>query len=495
VHPSSPSRGWPMRPPAAASGGVGGCLLLAVWASPGSPWRMTSYVQGPWTGDGSDVDPVAWVVTAVATVAALWALRWWPYLLVVSAALTVLACADVVPPDRPRAAASLAACAVVPAFVGVLGCAQGLARRRAGWAAAVVGLAIGARLFGAALAGATWLVLPSSLRTWQWALTLLGLAAVLPVAWWLRRGDPHAAGLPAEVPGGVPADVPVDVPAVPAAGAGTGSPAGRGRLPWRRLRPVGAALLALCVVLALPALDRARLSRVLGVSVDSLARHPYAETAVLGAVTVVAVSFAAALAGSWVLGGALAAATVQVAVAAPLLLGVATLALDGPARLLGVLLGVVLGLAAASTRWRVPAAGALGVLAAVAIFIAHAGTTGDPQKLVLQHRVVPALIVLVLAVAAATATLGALAPVLGRRGVLPVVLGPLASVLAVGGLQVLDATYLRDGLPESSVIAPVTHLATSGVLLLVAAAAVGGVGLAHQAGRAWQGPSRAGPGT
>jgi hypothetical protein len=86
----------------------------------------------------------------------------------------------------------------------------------------------------------------------------------------------------------------------------------------------------------------------------------------------------------------------------------------------------------------------------------------------------------VLAVAAATSTVGATAPELGRRGLLPVALGPLAALLAVSGLQTVNITYLHDGLPESSYLNPVDHLTTSAILFLVAGAAVSGFGLAQQ---------------
>jgi hypothetical protein len=353
-----------------------------------------------------------------------------------------------------RVATAVAGVAFALALVAVLACAQGLAGSRPGWAAAITGLAIGARLFGAALTGATWLVLPGNLRAWHLALAVFGLVVVLGAVWWVKGGDPSAAG------------------------SLLGDRAGD--LSWRPTRPVVAGTLALCTGLAVSYLTRQRLAGLLGVSVDALARHPAAETAVLGVVALVAAATAAGLAGPWVLGGALTAATVQVAVAGPVLLAVATLPLDWPARLLSALAGVALGLLSAATRWRVAVAGAMAVAAAIAVFIAYGATTGHPEKLASQHRVVPALIMMVLAVAAATSVVGAIAPELGRRGLLPVALGPLAVMLAVGGLQTVKVTYLYDGLPESSYLSPVNHLTTSAVLLLVAGAAVCNFGLAQQ---------------
>jgi len=437
-------------------GGVGGCLLLAVWGSPGYLDPVSPSVQGPWARPDTGVDLLTWFVTTVATVAALWALRWWPHLLALAAAVTVLLSADVVGPGHTRVVAGLADGAFALAIVAVLAGAQGWARTRPGRAAALAGAAIGARLFGPALAGATWLVLPGHLRAWHQGLAVLGLALALPAVWLLRGGDPSATGTPPDDRAGA--------------------------LSGRRVRPVAGVALAFCAAWAVAHVTRQRLASLLGVSVDSLARHPAAETAVLGAVLLVAAAVAAAAAGLWVLGGALIAATVQVAVSTPLLLAVATLALRGPAHPLGTLAGVALGLLAAASRWRVAASGALAVAAAVALFIAYGATGGHPQKLAVQQRTVPVLIILVLVMAATTCVVGATAPELGRRGLLPAASGPLAAVLAVGGLRTVNITYLHEGLPDSSYLNPVDHLTTSAVLLLVAAAAVAGFGSAQRLG-------------
>ncbi|RKF23734.1 sensor histidine kinase [Micromonospora globbae] len=137
------------------------------------------------------------------------------------------------------------------------------------------------------------------------------------------------------------------------------------------------------------------------------------------------------------------------------------------------------------------AAGTLAAGAATAVFIAYAATTGHPEKLAEQQRVVPALLLLVLVTAAATAIAGAAAPVLAPRGAVPAVLGPLVGVLTIGGLQTVQVTYLEDGLPVSSYLNPVFHLTTSGVLLLVAGAAVGGLGVAHHLAERWAERKRA----
>ena len=452
--PGQAVEGVTVRQSAAVLGGVGGCLLLVVWASPGYLGPVSPYVQGPWTSGAGEVDLAAWSVTALVTGAALWVPRWWPHLLVMAGALTVMLCSDVVGAAHTRVVTTLSGAAFALSLVAVLQCAQGLARSRPGWAAVVAGSAIGARLLGAALTGATWLVLPGNLRAWHLSLALLGLGMVLAAAWWLRSGDPSAAD--------------------PPAGDGT-----RGRS-WPRARPVIAVMVALAAAVAVSYLTGRRLAGLLGVSVESLARHPAAQTAVVGAVTVAVAVVAAAVAGLWMLGGALTAATVQVAVAAPLLLAVAALALQGPARLLGALAGLALGLLAAATRWRMALAGGLAVAAAVVVFIAYGATGGHPEKLAAQQSVIPGSIIMVLVVATATCVVGATAPQLSRRGLLPAASGPLAAVLAVGGLQTVNITYLHDGLTESSYLSPATHLTSSAVLFLVAGAAVGVFGFAQQ---------------
>ena len=453
---------------AAVSGGLGGALLLVVWASPGYLDPVTPHVQGPWApAPGQDIP--TWLVTTLATLTALWALRWWPHLLAAAGALTVLLCTQLVPQEHTRLLASLAASTFAIALVAVLGCAQGLARSRPGWAAVVAGTAIGARLAGTALTGATWLSLPDHLRAWHLALAGLGLVLALAAMWWLRHGDPAAAARPGEAGGTGDAAV-------------TGGTADAGALSWRRIRPVAGVALMLVAVLGASALDRQRLAALLGVSMQSLDRHPAAELAVVGAVTLVAAAIATAVAGPWALAGGLTAAVVQVAVGVPVLLALATIGPDTPALLLAVLAGAALGLAAAASRWRVAAAGALATAAAVVVFIAYGATGGHPEKLALQHHAMPALLLMAAMTAAATAVVGATAPPLAARGVLPAVLGPAATVLTVAGAWTVNITY-HDGDQPSGYLVSAPHLTTSAVLLLVAAAAVAGFGVAELAGR------------
>src|SRR6185437_10311584 len=112
--------------------------------------------------------------------------------------------------------------------------------------------------------------------------------------------------------------------------------------------------------------------------------------------------------------------------------------------------------------------------AVATLFIAYGATTGDPQKLAEQHTVTPAVLILVLCVAAAVAVVGATAPVLSSRGSLPVVLGPLAGFIAVGALQ---TTAASNGLANGAFTTEKLVIAV--VLLLVSGAAISGLGLAQ----------------
>jgi signal transduction histidine kinase len=241
-----------------------------------------------------------------------------------------------------------------------------------------------------------------------------------------------------------------------------------------------AGTLAVFLLVPLSFLTTQRLADMFGVTGGALYRHAYAATALVGAITLVTVTALAAVAGLWSLAGTLTAAVAQVAVAAPAILAVTALGYDDPARWAAAIAGAALGAVLAGSRWRIPLAAGCSVLAATALFIAYGATTGNPAKLAEQRAVVPAVLILVLCGAATGAVVGATAPVLAARGALPAVIGPLAGTLAVGGQQTIQITYLSGGEPQSSYLNPVYHLTTSAGLLLVAGAAIGGLGLAQQ---------------
>ncbi|GIF62284.1 hypothetical protein Ais01nite_03190 [Asanoa ishikariensis] len=444
--------------------GLGGCLFLVVATSPGyapvPPFIATPGLPG-YHGQG-------WLLALapiVVTVAGLCLLRWWPYLLLVAGLVGLpYVLGQLTTMTHPTLLSLGHTCAYPLAVVGVLACAQGLLSNASpGLGAALVGLAFGSRLFGSAMVGSGWLQGDLTRPAWHAGMIGTGFALIAPAVWLVRRGDRAAVG---------PPDV--------------------GPWHWRRLRLVIAAGLALCLVLSLSGLTTERMASLLDVSFSAVYRHPMVAVAVAGAITLVIGVCLAAVTGLWSLSAAIAVATAQVAVAAPLLLAYTALAWVGPLRWLGALAGALIGAAAASSRWRIPAAATLAAGGATALFIAYAATTGHPEKLADQHRVVPGVLLLVLVTAAGTAVAGATAPVLAPRGAIPAVLGPLVGVLAAGGLQTVQVTYVQeDGLPESSYLNPVSHLTTSAILLLAAGAAIGGIGVAHHIAERWAERKRA----
>jgi signal transduction histidine kinase len=436
---------------AAGAAGVGGAALLAVAAAP-------TYEHGPlgpslvtaWSSAGWGYSQVLLVALLLMTAAGLCLLRYWPYLLVMGGLLglpylgyELMPAMHRVPhiADWYRIGSPLVA-------IGVLGCAQALIRNgKTGWGAGVGAATVGAAVFGASLSGLTWLTDPP-LTGWHVGLTVLGLAAVLPALWWWRLGDPAAAGAP---------------------GVRLSS--------WSRLRLVLAGTAAVAIVSTVPViLTQYRIQILLDVSEAALARHRYVIGAVVGLTILVGVAVCAAVGGFWSLAGGLTAATVQVAAGVPILLALYTMAYAGPPRWIVALIGVVAGVAAAATRWRVPIAGGLTVLSAGAMFVAVAATGGRPEKLADQHKTVAVAMLFVLVAATVTATTGSVAVMLARRGAAPAVLGPILAGLVIGAGPALSATYLTDGMPESSYLNPLLHLNTSALLMLVAGATLGALG-------------------
>ncbi|MFC5923338.1 sensor histidine kinase [Micromonospora vulcania] len=447
-----------------ALAGLGGCLLLTVATSPEYTQGLAPFIETP---GRSELHGTGWVlalIPIVATVAGLCLLRWWPYLLAAAGLLSAPSVWGQLTTVSHPALGTFAQSAAYPlAVLGVLACAQSLLSRgspRAG--AALVGLATGSRLFGSAMVGPGWWSSDPSRPAWHAGMIAVALAVVVPAVWRIRRGDRAAAG-PPDTSGWA----------------------------WQRLRLVIAAGLAVCLVLPLSLLTTERLAALLNVDWSALYRHQTAAIAVTGVITLVLAIGLAAVAGLWPLAAALTVATVQVAVAAPLILAFTALGATDPVRWLGAIAGAALGAVAASSRWRVAAAATLALGAATAVFIAYAATTGHPEKLAEQQRVVPAVLLLVLVTAAGTAVAGATGPILARRGAVPAALGPLVGVLAASGLQIVEVTYLRDGLPVSSYLNPVFHLTTSAVLLLVAGAGLSGLGLAHHIAERWAERKRA----
>jgi signal transduction histidine kinase len=445
--------------------GLAGCMLVAVAASPryglgGGPLIVPD-------GPGGDIVSTHWYglfgVTVLATVVGLCLLRFWRYLLLAGGLLwlplvlgpVILRPPELGPPvlgtfDKGFAMlVVLAMRAAVPlVLIGVLACAQTLVRAGAvGWGAAVAGASVGAQVFGSVLIGAAWLRLQDNLPAWHMGLTLIGLAGAVAAIAARPRGDAEA-----NVDG----------------------------WNWTRVRFVVAGTLVIGAALVPVVLTRYRLSVLLDVSESALRRHPLTLVAALGLVSLAIALVCAAVSGVWSLAASLTAATVQIGLAAPMLLAVTALFGRDALSLTAAAIGLALGVAAAVSRWRIHLAAGLSVLCAVALMTAVAATTGQPEKLVRQQTTVPVLLLLLLLAATGTALVAGTVPVLARRTAAPAVLGPIVGVMVMGGQKVLEVTYVgADGLPESSYLNPLSHLGTSALLLLIAGAALVGLRVAE----------------
>jgi signal transduction histidine kinase len=438
-----------------------GCLFLAVAASPpevdqippflGTPFAQ-SITPGVFAQQGIDgwqgllfmSAPVA--VTAVG----LYLLRWWPYLLAAAGLMAVPGVIEewIFNISYPLVlgyvvVTLLPTFAYILAIIGVLACAQGLYRVSPAWSAVVVALALGARVMGSAMmAGISWELGAHHPAAWHTVLLSTGLAGLVPALWHYRTGDPEAVG-------------PV------------------GGRPGRRARLIVAGSLAVLVPFLLALLTMQWVARLLGTTWFTLIRHEEAYGDAIGVVAVVAVTVLALAAGRWALAGTLTASVAQIAAVLPVTIAFEALPADDPLRWLAALAGVALGALVAGVRWRVPIAAALAVLTALTLFIAYDATTEDPEKLVAQHVVIPAVLILILCAAVAGAVTGATAPALAAQGALPVVLGPLVGVLAVGGLQAVQATQ------ESGPAGSPYDVVPSAFLFLVAGLSISGLGLAR----------------
>nr|BFE66005.1 hypothetical protein GCM10020063_105310 [Dactylosporangium thailandense] len=443
----------PRQRTAALAGALSGALLLVATSSahspdggPGNPVLNLALQASP-----RDAFDAAYELgPIVVIVAALVLLRRWPVLM---AGAGLLAVPMLLPMELarhlPLSVSLLTRCAQPLALVAVLAAAQAMLRRgETGRGTLVAGLGVGTTLLGMAIADAWWQPY-GAVYDWQRTLVVLGIAGAATAAWLLRGHDPAAR------------------------------PDGPEHQGWPRLRLVLAGGLALALAFPLGLLTPDRLALLLGVSQSAMYRHAYVAGAVIGTITLIVVAALAAMAGPWSLGGALTAATAQVGMVAPLILAMGALRYT-TLPFFSVLGGLALGAGLAWTRLRVPLTAGVTVAAATALFIAYAATTGHPEKLANQGSLVPGVLIAVLITAAATAIVGTIAPTLAPSGAAPATLGPLAVVLALGGRQAIEATYLQDGLPASSYFNPVFHLTTSAVLLLVAAAGVGGLGFAQQ---------------
>ncbi|WP_344610706.1 MacS family sensor histidine kinase [Dactylosporangium salmoneum] len=424
---------------AIASAGVAALLLLLVpMRGSNAPLLLDLPLRGSPAGLAETATPI------VVVIAGLLALRWWPWLLAAAALLTLAAMvshpAGNVAPDwlfpLLPAARPLTVIAVFAAAQSLIG------RGHTRLGAVLAGLSVGVALIASASSQLWWFLTQGEISHWHVAFATVALAALAPAVWVLRSGDEAAR------PGGLLS------------------------------RPIIAGGLAVALAIPLSLITTERLAELVGVPQDALYRHADAENAIIAAVTLVVVAVLAAIAGPWPLGGALTAALAQFAAAAPLLLAMSALRAS-VAPWLAVVGGLALGAALAAGRRRFPLAAAVTVAAAVALLIAYSATIGHPEKLADQQRVIPAMLIAVLVTAAAVAVVGATTTALAPSGTAPATLGPLAGVLALGGMQVVDSGYFSGSGAAMKSLPSSEYLGVSVWLLFAAAAAAGGLGLAR----------------
>jgi signal transduction histidine kinase len=441
-----------------ALAGVGGCLLVAL--------AETSFGGGfsPRLGTGSYYGPDRFspLAPTVATVLGLCLLRWWPYLMVAGGLLCV---PFVWPQVRGDGWDTTEFWVLTSAFpflvIGALAAAQSLFSAGApGLGAVVAGLTAGAVVFGRAVPQPMYRGMADSLSTWRVVLLVAGFVAVVPALWWWR-GDRSAVRFPDGKAWG-----------------------------WKRVRlvVVGGAVALVALPFALISADR--IAEVLNVGTYALHTNSTIRYAISGGLTLVAAVLLTLPAGLWPVGAALTAATVQIGISAPLMVGSLASSEANSTRWWSVGIGVVIGAAAVTTRWRVVGAVALTLATAVCVFIGNYATTGEPQKLIDQKRVIPAAVIILLVAAATTAVVGATAPVLAQRGAIPAVLGPVTGVIVVAGVQTTRVIDVSGDGPLAAARGS-WHFDTAAALLLAATAAIGGLGAAHYLSERWAERKRA----
>ncbi|MET1038404.1 MAG: hypothetical protein ABW075_09025, partial [Aeromicrobium sp.] len=316
-------------------------------------------------------------------------------------------------------------------LIAVLSAAQELG---GGPGAALAGAAVGAGLVGVVLLGVLWLQTPWNLDYARFVL------------------------------------------AVVAAGGGTAAVVrlrGVRPLPEPPKRVLAAGVLAPLLVFPLQYLTLPRVSRLLDIPMDSLARHPEAAGGIAGTAVLVLALLLAALCGLWAGSAAVAAALVQVAVATPLLFLVYATAFHRSAALVAVLAGLAAGCAAALTRAREALAAGGSVLTALALLVLVVGTGNDPDKIVRHGVWLPVALLLALTAATVACTAGAAAAAAARRGAVPVALGVPAAALVTGGSAAMRMAEIGERRPESSYLDSVNHLVPSVIALFATAAVLG----------------------
>jgi hypothetical protein len=409
---------------------------LTGWALP--LWPIIAHATPP--GWDSDVG-FAEARPMIAVVVALFTVRWWPWLLLAGAVVSLPnVLALLVPTLSSHPSVTIAATAGPPmVLIAVLAAAQELFRRGARTAGVVVvALAIGTQLFSTGLTGLTWLAMPTEVMAWRVGLFVLGIAgAVLAVVIRPRQ---------------------------------LGDAAGQLR-PRVAVAAVGAVLLPLVAAVV----DRGLVSRVLDVSAQSLSRHPVVVPAIVGLVILVGGVVLCAIAGGRVLFGAATMAVAQLAIVAPVTLALYAVTADPVTGWVASAVGVTAGCLAAGSRWRAQLAVGGGVLSALVLFILVVATGSMPEKLMDQQATGAGAVLLALLCATVTVMVASATPALAELGVLPAVFGPLTSVLVLGGGSAVMAMP-SDG-PDDvtrTEFTGVHHLNLYAGLLLLAAVLIAG---------------------
>jgi hypothetical protein len=400
---------------AAVGGGLG--MVVAITTRQSGPLLVR-----PGAVEWSDASLFSTLSSALAVLAGLVLLRWWPWLLLLGSLAAVPA---LLLGSHPYLSAIGIEAGAVLVPLAVLAAAQELIRAgRAGLGAAVAGATVGAVLTGGALTGAIGSRVPSDLTSARLVLVvfaLAGAAAMIVRRPWGGRITPADFSL-------------ADVPAA--------------------------------ALVFLPALAHTQpLSGLLGLD-HGVLRRGYLLVALVGVVTLGVTGLVAALAGPRASAAAVTAALVQVGVAVPVLMTFAGLARWPSLAVAATLAGVAAGAAAALLRRRIGLAVLGGCASAAAVLVASTVPLGRSDVVAGTRGAALTAVLLGLLVATATVTVAATAPVAAASGRLPVVLGPIVAALVVGGNQVLYGWHAAKGNPADG-----TMLDASVTLLLLAAVA------------------------
>ncbi|MFC3451644.1 hypothetical protein [Amycolatopsis speibonae] len=184
---------------------------------------------------------------------------------------------------------------------------------------------------------------------------------------------------------------------------------------------------------------------------------------------------ACAIAGSRAFFAAATSASVQVGAMVPLLLAVYSVAFQPVLSWLAAAVGVAAGCLVGMSRWRVQFAVGGAVVSALVLFILDLGTGGVPEKLIDHDAVVPGALLLALLCATVVAAIVTTGPRLAEDGVVVPVLGPLASVLVLGGAGAMTAVGVREQNASPTRLEAVHHLGYSAGLLFLTAALIAGI--------------------